>query len=335
MEIERKTIFLYPDLNNASREELISMTSLITSINQIVVLSNRQIAQILKEGNFSFIRCMPTVLMRCVDSNIGEQSNYNDVRICIAKFNNTDYTSNYTNIVNDFQHGDSNISHLVALHIVTKTQKTKFMKDHQGNFDAIIEVNLENLQNLLVSIMLDISLYHYFTLSTDIRKRKEFNTAKYRYVVNTDFNAAQALYGGNLSKNDPIYLPITLRFIKELSRREAKDSRAESILNMQKWYCVFLAESLGIKVQRNDVGSIINPYEFKGGENYKVVEDFVRNHANYERKYIIIVPDTSTESSKAFMVEYDSDNMPRPWGNELRDFSSPYQIFCVNGKEVK
>ena len=71
-------------------------------------------------------------------------------------------------------HNNLSISHLVGLRICSSSSQVKFTEPNGLPFDVIIETGLEDLEAILVSIMLDISIYHYFCLSNDLLYRKNF-----------------------------------------------------------------------------------------------------------------------------------------------------------------
>ena len=213
MKIERKTIFLYPNTEELDIKQFENTNSLITSLEKIVYISNSYIESLLCSGCFAFIKCKPSVDMKCIGQTIEEYSDYSNVRICVVSYNGIDYSSSYTNVIEEVKNGKSDISHLVGLSINSKNKKLRFFKDDSNSFDALIESNLDQLEKLLAAVMMDITLYHYFLLPNEISFRKTFNSKKFDYIVyNYQEDELKRIYGDCLNKEDKIYLPFSMKY---------------------------------------------------------------------------------------------------------------------------
>lgn len=304
-ELERKTFFLYPSLETLKMDQLKQTNNLIASMNFIVASSNDLIRSILTGGNFSFIDYLPSVLLKSVNDDNTTFIDCKNVRICIVGFNNIDYRSNYNKVIDEFKSGTSDISHLVAIHIIDNEKHPRFIHDDNECFDVLIRTSIDDIENVLVSIMLDISLYHYFSLSTDLEKRKNFNVKKYEYLCNNITPDEQKDIYGQAFDETPIYLSLSLKNINKLSRRKVRESRSEAINELIKDFDCFVLSSLSYKINCNDRGSILLPGIHK--ENilhFGDVQDYIRTHID-KQQYYILVPENLTNDTHIYMIEYD------------------------------
>lgn len=330
--IDRKTVFLYPDLATLTRKEVCLTNALITNINLVVDSANALIQNILCSGNFSFINCMPTVLMTSVCEDFKKNKvECSNVRICISAYDDIDYTENYAHLINNYKTGCSDISHLVAVHISDKFDKTQFTHDNAGNFDVIVKTNLDYLENVLVSIMLDISLYHYFLLSNDLSYRRSFNKIKYEHLLKTPSNILENIYGFNPQNQKLIYLPISLGDVSQLENYTTVALRHNFIDELINNYANFLATTTATKIECNERGSIINASQHASIKNYSAIESYIRNAPPQKNKmYYILVPDILTKNTPISMIQYNEETgKVSTWiKKEFEDICS-YQIIQV------
>lgn len=321
-EYQRNTVFLYPDLTKCSQEERLCTLNLITKLTAVVKMANRQLKDLIEGGKFSFVNCMPEVYMHCVSDDpatFGEQDNkergkkQDNVRICVTNFDGHDYTENYQELVRKYKAGETNISHLVALDLSTIPRGTQFSPDNNEKFNAVISTSMESLETVLVSIMFDISLYHYFLLSDDLRDRKKFNEVKYKYIINQFTQAEQRThYGAVLSSDRILYLPISLPKVKIINRRTKIESRQDAVEELLKMFATFLARSISLQVIRDEQGNIMDSSDELPREIYKDIECIVRENAKLGEYIIVFLPD-STEKAKPFILEFDNDGVVPSW----------------------
>lgn len=338
--INRKTVFLYPDLHTLERQVSKETSQLITDIIEIVEVSNKLIEQILSAGSFSFIKFMPTVSMQCVTENFNNaKDEINNVRICITKSHIADYTEHYKKIITEYKSGQSDISHLVALHINKSDCKIRFTNDPDNNFDTIIEINREQLGNILISIMLDISLYHYFSLSRDIKDRKTCNAQKYNYIINKlDKDERKQIYGNTFEDGKSMYLPFSLKATNTLSKRTKAGRRKEAIDELIIDYGKFISKTLAIDIRLNKNGNIIDPYKYNEIDCFHIVEDSIKclvNNNNLDKNseiILIVSRDKTTNDFDTIVIKYDEKNNidVSTWISKLNGNVYCYKIFDVS-----
>lgn len=324
----RDTAFLYPDLETCTPEQRIQTLELITRITAIVTAANSELAELVDGGNFSYVNCMPEVYMECVSDASISTEDYENVRICVAKFDQFDYLPCYKSLTNAYQSGITKISHLVALCITRHQQKAVFSKDEAGYFDSIITTSLDQLESILVSILFDISIYHYFGLSNNLSDRKKFNEIKYQYLLHKYDQKYQIDNYGRAFPTSPIYLPLSLPEVKTLNRRTKRESRQEIVIQMLNKFATFLSESLmAVHVMKDADGYIMNPSS---------VPLNLRDHMEkivYDKKdlqkFFVVFLENSTGNLTSKVLKYPEKGGLACWiekGDELQTF---YKIVLV------
>lgn len=331
--MERKIVFLYPELSSLKRDEYEKTCKLLADIERISFAANRKIENILCSHCFQTIKCKPNISMEVVNDSVTDFQIESNVRICVAKYGTTDYTQYYSKIVEEFKRETSDISHLVALDISPSETKTNFFADSKGDFDAIITVDLEHLDILLESIMLDISLYHYFSLSKDPIRRKQFNSCKFSYIVNNYSPEMLSYYGKNIDKDSQIYLPISLCKLNEYVRRTKLESKNDTIKSLIADYAVFLIEANSEKYHYNEHGKF--PYDEENTEHGSIISDFVQHNSlasqwmSQDLPFVVIFYlQESTEKLEPLVIKYDNENRNySDWTSRIGETDCEYIIF--------
>jgi|GEM_PF-4689412 len=330
--IERETVFLYPSLSELDRKQVLITNELITNVNLIVRAANDSIKEILSQGSFAYINCFPTVLMRSVSEDSTIRIDNNKARICILKYNDIDYSDNYESLINDYRSGRSDISHLVAVALYDREQKPQFDVDSLGHFDVIIKTSIERLQHVLIAIMLDISLYHYFLQSDALNDRKDFNRKKLEYIFANDELFSQ--YGIKNKKDVPTYLPISWKNILKYERLRTKESRQEHVSTLIDDYANFLLNSIAYNVTFNENGRIANSSYDPLIKNFDLIQEFVEKTYcdSHAKKISFIVPDNATTIDQINMIKYNDDapDSIESWMNKKVENIGAYQIIIAH-----
>lgn len=330
----RDTAFLYPDLEKCTSEERVHTLELITQITAIVTAANSEIMELVDGGNFSFVNCMPTVYMECVSDVSIPAKDYESVRICVVQFEDCDYTKCYEDLISAYRSGVTKISHLVALDITSRSRKASFSEDKNKQFDTIVTINLDQLKNILVSIMFDISLYHYFGLSNDLADRKRFNEIKYKYLIQKYDDKAQTDNYGHRFPSSPIYLPASLPEIKKLNRRTKQQSRQEIVNEILDSFATFLSESsIAIHIQKDSDGCIVNVdnsirLDLVSSDLFNLVEKIVHKESELKAFLIVFLKD-STGNVISKVLEYSENGKVPCWVTKSNEKQMLYKIVSV------
>ena len=333
--VERNAVFVYPDINSKefSKEEMKITTRLVTNMYTIVDMANRRIEAMLCCGAFLRINCLPTAKLTMVPAVTNSKLKKDNIRLCIIKYKNIDYSGNYMEIVNDYKSRRSNISHLVALNILDDNDDTVcFEQDKEDRFDVVIKSNRSHLENILVSIMLDISLYHYFLLSKELRERIEFNQKKINYIINNNSTEKlKEIYGTSFETYIPKYLPFSLIYIKNVY--ESDKPLAEIINDVLINYSKFISSILLVIVHINNNGSV------KDIEKYEDIIHTVQKLTKKDPsiKNIIISFLDSTQKGIGNVLEYNKDvPLSDNWIQDLyksNDLVQSYTMFKIISEE--
>ncbi len=276
--IERKTLFIYPNLREMETIRSEKIVDLISDISRIITEVNTDLSQLIRMGCFTSVNCLPLVEMAELNQDIKhvEQSEkkLQRVRICINKYHDVSYYSFYDKVFEN--KNDLDISHLVGLNIVSDNiNKVVFLPDTSEKFDVIVETSLDSLYHVLISIMLDISLYHYFNLSNDLNDRKKFSIEKCKYLTQSldDF---QSIYGSKPELlRDSKYLPFSYKGTLALKRRKRIESKKESLNQTINEYFRFLTSVLCTKVPVKQNGSIVHPDEITNRSHLSYIDLYI------------------------------------------------------------
>ena len=327
--MERNTAFLYPDLASGNQEERRYTLNLITSLTAIVQSANRQLKNLIEGGNFSFVKCMPEVQMHCITEELDVLDDRDNVRICVTRYDGHDYTTYYDRLTSEYVSGQTRISHLVALDLYSTTRATQFSRDDKKHFDAVISTCMENLEAVLVSILLDISLYHYFLLSDDLIERRKFNETKYNYLIDNLAFSEKKVYGIESLTGGPMYLPFSLPEVKVINRRTKNENRQEMVKKLLQRYATFLARSSSLKIIKDQKGNIKDSSDSLPQEIQRTVESVVKEHTNFD-EYVIVFSSDSTNNLTHQVLEFDESGSLPSWitkDSEKKAF--PYIILVV------
>lgn len=325
----RDTAFLYPELEECPFPQKLHTLELITQITAIVTAANNQLMELVDGGTFSFVNCIPSVHMECVSDVSVNSIDYENIRICVARFDEYDYTENYQELIQEYRSGQTGISHLVALNITSHQQKALFLEDKQKQFDTVITTSLDHLENILVSIMFDISIYHYFGLSSDLPYRKKFNRIKFDYLLHKYDARWQTENYGNPFPETPIYLPISLPGVRKLDRRTKPESRQEAVKEVLDSFATFLAESsIALRVIKDSDGDFRSVHSSIPDDLSSEVEGIIRQR-NDAKKFSIVFLKNSTEKVTAKVVEYTEQEKLPCWVEKAFEDDMFYKIITV------
>lgn len=332
----RNTAFLYPDLEKCTPGERLNTLQLIAQITAKVTSANNTLMELIDGGNFSFVNCMPTVHMECVSDASITPEDYENVRICVSQFDQHDYTAGYKDLVNAYRTGMAKISHLVALNITSRPQKTSFSEDKNKQFDTIVTLNLNHLESILVSIMFDISIYHYFGLSNDLPDRKQFNEIKFTYLSNKyDFRFQSENYGQRFPQN-PIYLPGSLPEVRKLKLQVGQENSQKIVKDMLDSFATFLAESsIAIHIEKDSDGDMVGPHSLLPSDLSDQVQKIIRKYKNSPKFAIIFLKDSTGNIISKVVECLNNGNFPC-WIEKSDEMHMLYKIVSVKqgGEEI-
>lgn len=292
--IERKTLFLYPNLSKLDGQKRKRMIKLITDISRIVTTANSELMSLMRMGFNS--TCLPKVEIVETNEIADKEIDFERVRICINKYRDYDYREYYQRVIENYKSSKSDISHLVGVNIINDPSgRPKFICDSEQNFDIIIELGLDSLYDILIAIMTDISLYHYFNLSANLDDRKKFSCLKCQYLLKDSESTFYETYGTKPQDLEGArYLPFSLRGMGFLRAKSTEEKR-DYLEKVVKQYFDMLIDVMPTKINVNCECAIIDEYELNLSSSHSSYFDTFLNNENYFKynkgsKMIIILP---------------------------------------------
>ena len=232
MQLERKILMLYPDAKDIpDTAERKNLFQLIDSMAFIVDEANRIVQEFIRKNYDNFKKhCLTEIILKSLTQYYKDSTTTkpfdsiacNGLRICLTKFADYNFDEYYDNALSTEKKEESDISHLVAIKITEeKTIWRTPNKQKEDIFDATVETNVDDLLRVLVSIMVDILLYHSFSLPEQYTIRKQFPIWKRSYILDKFSNDDISLnYGNSRKELEEIgYIPISLNYISGDSLR--------------------------------------------------------------------------------------------------------------------
>lgn len=300
----RTVLFLYPDFETYNTEDQNLITKLISDLKLIINASNTKIGKILQDGSFSYIRCLPFIEME--DATKKPSDDLVDlVRVCVIGYNDKNYENIYSDICDDYEKNKLDITHLVGLKINSSLETIKFIKPNNSSFDVVIETNLSNLELILISIMLDTSIYHYFSLNNDIKYRKSFSKLKIQGIKELNYIED---YGKDTDFSKIDYLPFSYPYVKRYfkSHGENKNEVCKKVTDdLIKDFFSFIISCVCIMFEYNNRKEPINPYIKDINQNVKNVLNKTIKDDKFKlgNTYIVAIDSNINESSKIIINE--------------------------------
>ena len=335
----RKTLFLYPRLdivlddgtnNTGQKEEQTKVFDLIADLKIIATISNETIERILRNTGFDYIRCVPVINVEEMHHFPSISSDIERVRICVIGYDNNSYESAYKEICDNYINNKLKISHLVGLKISTSSESVVFSKPEGSAFDVVIETGLMHLTNVLVSIMLDISIFHYFSLSNDIEFRKMFSIAKMEYIKCSSFSS---IYANGDELKSINYLPFSYKYINELRNCDT-DEQKRIIKNLVDNYFDIVRRFVCKHISLTRYKELKDPYGCSSSineEHLSVIRTLATNFIT-GKQYIVVIKDDIDSSKDVSMQDDDlfvfasDDDVVSKW---LSKFSTPLDGFSL------
>lgn len=302
----RTVLFLYPDLEDDNLIEQNIISKIISDLKIIINTSNRNIRKILQDGSFSYIKCLPYIEM--------EEANKKPtirmvelVRVCVIGYNEKNYEDVYSDICEKYLNNTLNISHLIGLKINTDLKAIKFTKPEESSFDVIIESNLNDLESILISIMLDTSIYHYFSLNNDIEYRKNFSQIKINGIKSSKY---VDYYGNDIDLSNIKYLPFSYPYVKkyfELQSENSNQEREKIISELITAYFTFIKQYVCKAIDYNRRKEPKRPYDIEA-DNIMAALDIIIKDPIFEvgNTYIVAVKNSFVEGQS---ISINKDNV--------------------------
>lgn len=119
------------------------------------------------------------------------------------------------------------------------------------SFSAVIESGVDELSKIIISIMLDIALYHYFKLPNNLLYRQSFGIVKKEFLEDSlSRTEMRSIYGSSFnSRKDIRYLSISSLFIDNIY--ENPEAITELLKTFTRFYYKHVIGSVLVDINNN------------------------------------------------------------------------------------
>jgi hypothetical protein len=321
MQLDRKILMLYPDAKDISDvAERKKLFQLIDSMSFIVDEANRIVQEFIRKNYSNFKKhCLTEIILKSLTQYYKDPTTNqpfesivcNGLRICLTRFADYNFADYYDNALSIVKKEERDISHLVAIQMTEeKTFWRAANKQEEAIFDATVETNMDDLLRVLVSIMIDILLYHSFSLPEKYETRKLFPTLKRSYILNKFSNDDIHITYGNSRKDleEIGYIPISLNYISGDTLRIDADQLFYRFGDLILSELVPEITEPTLTVKTNALYS--NDYAYMISQNHdrikEQINDFKAKHTNKDHTYTCFqVRKTSGREECIYVCEKD------------------------------
>lgn len=322
--VERKVLLLLPALETyADNPETIEKIRQLRCdcnlvVKQVSKTINRliQTTEVDRLDDFLIRFGLPDISLSIADCN--QDDNHSGIRICLTRFNDLDFSNNFTMHKTEFERND--ISHLIELRIKDKQSTPKWFpsdyKDTDGKqiFDVAVTADIKCLFNVILSFMVDIYAYYIIGLSKEFSFRANFSQKKIEFLNNNFGGSIKTAY--NLDRNSKQissnihYLPLSFRH-----QPDATDLKlAETIKD---YYQVVVDFIINENTYEWVSDKIVYNLIYTLGNNQDIINqakaDIERKYPGEKNKYIAVY----TPPLKDLNIE-DDDNQQLRLKNDIK-----------------
>ena len=199
---------------------------MIDSLYYIISDVNEFIARAFSSDVFVNSKYIPVIEAQAINKADDEvsQEDIHGIRLCVTSFENYNFSDKYCHLISKEKLDENDVSHLLSIKLFPRSRKYSWKTSNDPNYSAVIETGVNELEKIIISIMLDIALYHYFRLPADLPYRQSFGTIKKEFLdVSMSSNARKAHYGSTDDKRSHIrYLPISLPYVDSIEKDPGK-----------------------------------------------------------------------------------------------------------------
>ncbi len=221
LDSRRKVLFLYPNIedfsDNTDREKIVD---LVNSLYYIIADANKFVTQAFSSDVFVNSRYIPVIEAQAVNKMQDDfcEDDIHGLRLCVTSFDNCDFSDKYNKLISKKKLDENDISHLLSLKLFSNSKKYSWKACEGEAFSAVVETGVNELTQVIVSVMLDIALYHYFKLPNRLDYRQSFGLTKKDFIdASLSKQQMKSVYGSAADKREGIrYLPISLQYIDSI-----------------------------------------------------------------------------------------------------------------------
>lgn len=220
---KRKVLFLYPNAEDFSDQVIVGkIEDLVDSLYYIIREANEFVSRTFSSNVFVNSKYIPIIESQAINKVYDEvtEDDIHGLRLCVTSFDEIDFSDKYSGLISKKNIDKNDISHLLSIKLFSKSKKYSWKTSENENFSALIETGVNELTKIIVCIMLDIALYHYFKLPKGLVYRQSFGLIKKEFLnASLSNNQMKNVFGSSDANRSNIkYLSISLSYIDDIER---------------------------------------------------------------------------------------------------------------------
>lgn len=329
----RKVLFLYPNAEDFSDKAIVEkIEDLVDSLYYIIREANEFVSRTFSSNVFINSKYIPVIESQAINKVYDEvtKEDIHGLRLCVTSFDEIDFSEKYSGLISKNSLDENDISHLLSIELFSKSKRYSWKESKNENFSALIETGVNELTKIIISIMLDIALYHYFKLPKGLVYRQSFGLIKKEFLnASLSYNQMKKVFGSSDAKRSNIkYLSISLSYIDDIDREPQKIRSlleaftdfyykhviADAIIDIHSGKIDFSNGNKDIPVDNEDVQivqKLVN--ELSDTDINEIIEQF-KSELSDENGLT-----TSGAEQKIILLLSDKNTFPYP-GNKWRNF---------------
>lgn len=336
----RKVLFLYPNAEEFTDKVIVEkIEDLVDSLYYIIREANEFVSRTFSSNVFVNSKYIPIIESQAINKVYDEvtEDDIHGLRLCVTSFDEIDFSDKYSGLISKKSLDENDISHLLSIKLCSKSKKYSWRDSENENFSALIETGVNELAKIIICIMLDIALYHYFKLPKGLIYRQSFGLIKKEFLnASLSNNEMKSVFGSPDTKRSNIkYLSISLSYVDDIDR-EPKEIKsllgaftdfyykhviADALIDIDLGKIDFSNGNKEIPVDDEDaqkVQKLVN--ELSDSDKNEIIEQFKSemsdengsSTSSAEQKIILLLSDKSTfpylgNKRRKFLVKKDMD----------------------------
>lgn len=214
---------MYPNAEEFTDRIVVEkIEDLVDSLYYITREANEFVSRTFSSNVFVNSKYIPIIESQSINKIYDEvtEDDIHGLRLCVTSFDEIDFSDKYSELISKKSLDENDISHLLSIKLCSKSKKYSWRDSENENFSALIETGVNELVKIIISIMLDIALYHYFKLPKGLVYRQSFGLIKKEFLnASLSNNQMKSVFGSPDTKRSKIkYLSISLSYIDDIDK---------------------------------------------------------------------------------------------------------------------
>lgn len=224
---KRIVLFLYPNAEEIPDKAIVEkIENLVDSLYYIIRKANEFVSRAFSSNVFVNSKYIPVIEAQAINKVYDEvaEEDIHGLRLCVTSIDDFNCSDMYSGLISKKKLDENDISHLLSIKLFSKSKRYSWKESENENFSALIETGVNELTKIIICIMLDIALYHYFKLPKGLVYRQSFGLKKKEFLDESlSNNEIKSVFGSSDAKRSNIkYLSISLSYIDAIDKEPQK-----------------------------------------------------------------------------------------------------------------